>query len=75
MTGLDCRANLLPGHVAVAARIFVIVTVPDNNLDEEEVKEAEEEELHAAPEALNGDIAVNVKLHAGLEDELHIAKA
>ena len=66
LTGLDCRANLLPGHVAAAARIFFIVTVPDNNLDEEEVKEAEEEEeLHAVPEALNGDIAVNVKFHEG----------
>jgi hypothetical protein len=65
LTGLDCRANLLLGHVAVVARMFFIVTVPDNNLDAEEVKEAEEEELHAAPEALNGDIAVNVKLHEG----------
>jgi hypothetical protein len=29
------------------------------------LKEAEEEDLHAAPEALNGDIAVNVKLLEG----------
>jgi len=34
-------------------------------MDEEELKEAEEEEeLHAAPE-INGDIAVNVKMHDG----------